>query len=39
MLQMLHQFFSSHIISSDKYSKDYNELSAVIGIPSEPKIL
>ena len=32
-----HQFFSSHIISSVKYSKDYNELSAVIGIPSEPR--
>ena len=32
-----HQIFSSHIISSIEFSKDYNELSSVIGIPSEPR--
>lgn len=32
-----HIFFSSHIISTITYSKDYNELSAIIGIPSEPR--
>jgi hypothetical protein len=32
-----HQIFSSHIISSVEFSKDYNELSSVIGIPSEPR--
>lgn len=32
-----HYFFSSHYISRITYSKDYNELSAVIGIPSEPR--
>lgn len=32
-----HYVFSSHFISKVDYSKDYNELSAVIGIPSEPR--
>lgn len=32
-----HYKFYSHIISTVTYSKDYNELSAVIGIPSEPR--
>lgn len=30
-------YYSSHILSNVKYSKDYNELSQVIGIPSEPR--
>ena len=29
--------FSSHILSDVKFSKDYNELSQVVGIPSEPR--
>ena len=32
-----HYFFSSYILSKTTYSKDYNELSKVIGIPSEPR--
>lgn len=32
-----HYIFSSHFISNIEYSKDYNELSSVIGIPSEPR--
>lgn len=32
-----HYIFSSHFISKVEYSKDYNELSSVIGIPSEPR--
>lgn len=32
-----HEIQSNCIISKIKYSKDYNELSAVIGIPSEPR--
>ena len=30
-------YFSSYVISEISYSKDYNELSQVIGIPSEPR--
>lgn len=29
--------FGSYILSDVQFSKDYNELSAVIGIPSEPR--
>ena len=32
-----HYFYSSYILSKVEYSKDYNELSNVIGIPSEPR--
>lgn len=32
-----HTIYNSHIISKVSYSKDYNELSNVIGIPSEPR--
>lgn len=32
-----HYFHSSHILSEITYSKDYNELSKVVGIPSEPR--
>lgn len=32
-----HYFYSSHILSKIEYSKDYNELSSIIGIPSEPR--
>ena len=31
------QIFSSYVIQSITYSKDYNELSSVVGIPSEPR--
>ena len=30
-------FFPDHISSVVEYSKDYNQLSAIIGIPSEPR--
>lgn len=30
-------FYSDHIVSMVDYSKDYNQLSKVIGIPSEPR--
>lgn len=30
-------FFPNHIESIVEYSKDYNQLSAIIGIPSEPR--
>ena len=30
-------FFNSHIISEITFSKDYNQLSEIIGIPSEPR--
>jgi len=30
-------YYNSHIESTVKYSKDYNQLSKVIGIPSEPR--
>lgn len=32
-----HYFYSSYILSKIEYSKDYNELSSIIGIPSEPR--
>lgn len=32
-----HYYFSSYILSTTTYSKDYNELSKVVGIPSEPR--
>lgn len=32
-----HTYYSTCITSEVVYSKDYNELSAVIGIPSEPR--
>lgn len=32
-----HTFFSDHIISMVEYSKDFNRLSQIIGIPSEPR--
>lgn len=30
-------YYSSHIISEVEYSKDFNRLSQIIGIPSEPR--
>ena len=35
--KVTHYYFSSYILSKTTYSKDYNELSRVIGIPSEPR--
>lgn len=35
--KITHTFYSTHIISNVTFSKDYNELSKVIGIPSEPR--
>ena len=35
--KVTHYWYVSHIISHVVFSKDYNELSAVIGIPSEPR--
>ena len=32
-----HIWFHSYILSQVTFSKDYNELSAIIGIPSEPR--
>lgn len=32
-----HIFYANHIISEIEYSKDYNQLSPIIGIPSEPR--
>ena len=32
-----HTFFQDHIITEITYSKDYNKLSEIIGIPSEPR--
>lgn len=32
-----HTIYHDHILSGITYSKDYNELSRVIGIPSEPR--
>lgn len=32
-----HIFFPDHIESTIDYSKDYNQLSEIIGIPSEPR--
>ena len=30
-------YFGDHVISKVEYSKDYNQLSQIIGIPSEPR--
>lgn len=30
-------YYKNHIISDVEYSKDYNQLSEIIGIPSEPR--
>jgi hypothetical protein len=35
--KITHYYFSSYILSKTTYSKDYNELSRVVGIPSEPR--
>ena len=35
--KVMHYRYSSYILSKVTYSKDYNELSAVVGIPSEPR--
>lgn len=35
--KITHYRYSSYILSKITYSKDYNELSVVIGIPSEPR--
>lgn len=35
--QATHIFYATYIVSKITYSKDYNELSRVIGIPSEPR--
>lgn len=35
--KITHYYFSSYILSKTTYSKDYNELSKVVGIPSEPR--
>lgn len=35
--RVLSTFYSNHIISEVEYSKDFNRLSQVIGIPSEPR--
>lgn len=35
--QATHIFYATYIVSKITYSKDYNELSQVIGIPSEPR--
>lgn len=35
--KVTHTIYHDHIISSISYSKDYNELSRVVGIPSEPR--
>ena len=32
-----HTFYQDHITSEITYSKDYNQLSEIIGIPSEPR--
>lgn len=35
--KITHTIYHAHIISCISYSKDYNELSNIIGIPSEPR--
>lgn len=32
-----HTYYGNYIISEIEYSKDYNQLSEIIGIPSEPR--
>ena len=33
----VHTFYQDYIISDVTYSKDYNQLSEIVGIPSEPR--
>lgn len=35
--KVMHTIYNSYIVSKVSYSKDYNELSNIIGIPSEPR--
>ena len=35
--QVTHTNYTGHIVSDIEFSKDYNELSPIIGIPSEPR--
>lgn len=35
--KVTHYIYSSYILSKVSFSKDYNELSNIIGIPSEPR--
>lgn len=35
--KVMHTIYNPYIISKVSYSKDYNELSNIIGIPSEPR--
>lgn len=35
--QVTHTTYTGHIVSDIEFSKDYNELSPIIGIPSEPR--
>lgn len=35
--KVTHTFYPNHIISNVEYSKDFNRLSQIIGIPSEPR--
>lgn len=35
--KVTHYVYSTYILSKISYSKDYNELSNIIGIPSEPR--
>jgi len=35
--KVTHTWYTDHIESTVEYSKDYNQLSQVIGIPSEPR--
>lgn len=35
--KVTHTFFSNHVISMVEFSKDFNRLSQIIGIPSEPR--
>lgn len=35
--KVMHTIYNAYVISKVSYSKDYNELSNIIGIPSEPR--
>jgi len=35
--QVSNTYYADHIVSQVEYSKDYNQLSQIIGIPSEPR--
>ena len=35
--KVTHTIYATHILSEVEYTKDYNQLSQVIGIPSEPR--